>query len=72
MNRRGFFRFLSAGVLLAVAPLRFIAPALHTRAVEALTISEIVATTLRNYAPQIAANITNSNPLYRRLIERGR
>ena len=72
MNRRGFFRFLSAGALIAIAPLRFIAPALHTRAVASLSVSEIVATTLRKYYPQIAANITRSNPLYKRLIERGR
>ena len=72
MNRRSFFRFLSAGALIAVAPLKFIAPALHARAVESLTVSEIITVTLRKYAPQMAANVTRSNPLYRRLTERGR
>lgn len=72
MNRRSFFRFLSAGALIAIVPLRFIAPALHTRAAASLSVSEIVATTLRKYSPQIAANITRSNPLYKRLSERGR
>jgi hypothetical protein len=72
MNRRSFFRFLSVGALVAIAPLKFIAPALHARAVESLTVSEIVTTTLRKYAPQIAANVTRSSPLYRRLVDRGR
>lgn len=67
MNRRGFLKFLSAAAVTAITPLKFIAPQLHLRVVESLTLQQIMTITLRNHMPAIIDNITRSNPLLERL-----
>lgn len=67
MNRRGFLKFLSASAIVAITPLKFVAPVLHRRLVESLTFQEIINITLRNHRAELVANITRSNPLFERL-----
>lgn len=67
LSRRGFFKFLSAAVVVAVTPIKFVAPVLHGRLVESLSFQDIMTTTLRNHMPEIVANITRTNPLLERL-----
>lgn len=67
LSRRGFMTFLSVAAMTAITPLRFIAPVTHARSAEALSFAEIMSTTLRHHLPEIVANVTNSNPLYKRL-----
>jgi len=72
MNRRCFLKALNAAAIAVVLPLKFIAPALHERAMYRLTLAELISTTLRVHSARIAANVNAENVLLKHLMRNAR
>lgn len=68
MNRRNFLKgFLASGAVIALAPLMPIVEA----PISTATFDSIIATTLANYRPIIAAMITRPSPIFEALKKNG-
>lgn len=68
MNRRGFLGFVAAGLLSVGTVTRLAETAFKTKLkAEQLSFADLVSTTFRSHAKEIAANVTRANPLLQRL-----
>lgn len=79
MNRRAFIGFLVAAPVSAALPwekiagaLQKFAPGISADIKSALTLDEIISTTLRSYYPELVENISNNNVLLKKLMEADR